>query len=135
MFQSYKQVKGTECRAKTTTHPRTSPTTILYQNQTYTDPKDIANALNDHYITIGHKTSETIPHHQQHDSISTPKIHHPPFILQPTTLDVVTDTMNKINPNKARDILQQPAHTMNKINPASTIKYLYGMALIRGPKL
>jgi hypothetical protein len=111
--------------------PRTSPTTILYQNQTYTDPKDIANALNDHYITIGHKTSETIPHHQQHDSISTPKIHHPPFILQPTTLDVVTDTMNKINPNKARDIFKITPAILKDLTPfiSPILTELYNRAI------
>ena len=41
--------------------PRTSPTEIIYEAKTHTDPQHIANALNDFFITIGHKTSETIP--------------------------------------------------------------------------
>merc|ERR1711966_538283 len=39
---------------------RKSPTEITYENKTYTDPIDIANAMNDHYITIGRKTNESI---------------------------------------------------------------------------
>ena len=49
---------------------RTSPTKITYNNKTYTDPQDIANALNDHYIKIGHKTALSIPDYEdnhEHD--------------------------------------------------------------------
>jgi hypothetical protein len=44
---------------------RTSPTTINYEGKQYTDPVEIADALNDRFITIGHKISETIPPHEE----------------------------------------------------------------------
>jgi len=44
---------------------RTSPTVLIYEGKEYTDPTDIANALNDRYITIGHKTSQSIPHYEE----------------------------------------------------------------------
>jgi len=40
---------------------RTSPSTLKYEEKTHSDPVQIANALNDHFITIGHKTSKLIP--------------------------------------------------------------------------
>ena len=38
---------------------RTSPTEITYENKTYTDPTDIANAMNDHYITMQNERKYT----------------------------------------------------------------------------
>jgi hypothetical protein len=37
-----------------------TPTTIIYQNRTYNNPQDIADKLNDHFTTIGHRTAMTI---------------------------------------------------------------------------
>ena len=91
---------------------RNSPTNITYKKETHTDPTDIANALNDHFITIGHKTYQTIPAEQREEECSEPenKSTHPPFQLKRITLEQTTDTMDKINPNKATDIFNiQPA--------------------------
>ena len=92
---------------------RTSPTTLTYNGTTHTDPTEIANALNDHYITIGHKTSTTIPHHlkQEEERSNQPEDNkQPKFTLQHVTTEQVTDYMKQINPNKANDIYKiQPA--------------------------
>jgi hypothetical protein len=83
--------------------PRQSPTSIKYENTTYTDPTDIANALNDFFITIGHKTSQTIiPKTTQQQQPPTNKP--PPFELKHTNLDKMTKNLKHINPNKASDI-------------------------------
>jgi hypothetical protein len=92
---------------------RTSPTTINYEGKTYTDPTDIANALNDRFITIGHKTSQTLPQ-QQNDAPTSPTIppadppntSHPPFKLSHTTTEIITNTMKKIDRNKTNDIFK-----------------------------
>ena len=52
------QILKTLLPSKKQQHP--TPTTIIYENTTYTDPQDIANNMNDHFITVGHKTSKTI---------------------------------------------------------------------------
>jgi hypothetical protein len=84
---------------------RTSPTALLYENYTFTDPTHIACALNDHYITIGDKTANTIPQdHDDHIENDSNKSDHPPFTLRHITITETTKTMNKINPNKASDI-------------------------------
>ena len=93
---------------------RTSPTTLTYNGTTHTDPTKIANALNDHYITIGHKTSTTIPHHpkQEEERSNQPDVDNkqPKFSLQHVTTEQVTEYMKQINPNKANDIYKiQPA--------------------------
>jgi hypothetical protein len=85
--------------------PRKSPTTLLYENYTFTDPTDIACALNDHYITIGKKTAKTIPQdNDDHIANDENKNDHPPFTLRHITNTETTKTMNKINPNKASDV-------------------------------
>ena len=38
---------------------RTSPTRLKQDGIVLTDPQQIADALNTHYITIGHRTSQT----------------------------------------------------------------------------
>jgi hypothetical protein len=70
---------------------RTSPTTITYENKTYTNPKDVANALNDHYITIAQKTKETIPQYiEENEHIeNTTQTNNPPFTLTHTTEEQV----------------------------------------------
>jgi hypothetical protein len=84
---------------------RTSPTELTYENKTLTDPNQIANALNDHYITIGHKTATTIPQDND-DQIEDNEPNHntPSFTLQRTTEEIVTKKMKLINRNKASDI-------------------------------
>lgn len=82
--------------------PRQSPTSIHYENTTHTDPTDIANALNDFFITIGRKTSETIVPKPTHQQPPTNKL--PPFELKHTNLETVTESLKNINPNKASDI-------------------------------
>ena len=75
---------------------------------------DIANALNDHYIKIGHKTALSIPdyedNHKHDDQKQKQNNETPSFKLTHTTIDVVLNTLNKINRNKAKDI--------HKIKPA-----------------
>ena len=43
-------------------NPRETPHTLIYKNKILTDPTEIANAFNDHYITTGQKTSDSIPY-------------------------------------------------------------------------
>jgi hypothetical protein len=74
----------------------------VYEGNTYTDQTEIANALNDRFITIGYKTSQTIP--QQDEEIEPDKEQHPAFDLQHMTVQQVTKTLKKINPHKADDI-------------------------------
>ena len=91
---------------------RTSPTRIIYEGKEYTDPHDIAEHMNLHYITIGHKTSQSIlqrpPPPTWPTQTNTP--HLPQFTLEHTTEDIVSKTMKRINPHKAQDI--------HKITPA-----------------
>ena len=106
---------------------RSSPTAIQYEGKTHTEPKAIANALNDFFITIGDKTSKTIsspktkskkkskkkpkkppkapvqPLPQQQSLRHVPH-KHPTFRIRRTTIDIVTKTLSKLNPNKASDI-------------------------------
>ena len=84
---------------------RTSPTVIQYNSTTYTDPKEIANALNDHYITIGYKTSKKIPQYSDHgEEQREQKPDTPQFKLKHITQENMTTYIRKINPNKASDI-------------------------------
>jgi hypothetical protein len=98
--------------------PRTSPTAITYENQQYTDPVDIANALNDRFITIGHKTSQTIPIPEEERIMPEPsEDNHPPFQLQHTTIEQVIKTMKKIKRNKASDIYKIKPAIMQDLRP------------------
>jgi hypothetical protein len=84
---------------------RTSPTTLTYNNSTTTDPQTIADNLNDHYITIGKKTTAKIPPIPPDEYISQDVPHKSPaFKLNPITETQLRDTMHDINPNKASDI-------------------------------
>jgi hypothetical protein len=47
---------------------RTSPTVLHYEGTTYTQPQDIANALVDHYTTIGEKTANSISHNTNNNN-------------------------------------------------------------------
>lgn len=97
---------------------RTSPTTLTYEGKTYTDPQDIANAMNDFFITVGHKTSQTIPHKAE-EHITQDQAHstHPPFDLRHISLAEVTKTMNKINRNKASDIFKIKPTIIRDLTP------------------
>jgi len=111
---------------------RTSPTLIIYEGKTYTDPTDIANALNDRYITIGHKTSQTIPQHEEeHIMPERDDNNPPPFELQPITLADVTKTMNKIDPNKASDIYKIKPAILKEITPflAPILTHLFNKSI------
>ena len=91
---------------------RTSPTRITYEGKEYTDPHDIAEHMNLHYITIGHKTSQSILQRPPPPTWPTQENipHLPQFTLEHTTEDIVNKTMKRINPHKAQDI--------HKITPA-----------------
>jgi hypothetical protein len=105
-------------------NPRTSPTTLTYEDTTHTDPTKIANALNDHYITIGHKTAKTIPRRDNDDERENDDInehtHHPPFALQHTNENKVTKVMNKINRDKASDIYKIKPAIIKDLTPFLT---------------
>ena len=100
---------------------RTSPTTIKYNGHTHTDPTSIANALNDHYITIGEKTTRSIPQERGNGEGSRGEKGRqdqpPPFRLRHTTLAEVTETMKKINPNKANDIYKIKPAVIKDLTP------------------
>ena len=84
---------------------RTSPTVLEYEGHTYTDPNDIADALNQHYITIGHKTTQKIP--PQNSTQDTPiDPPHPTFSLRHITAAELVETMQQINRNKTNDIFK-----------------------------
>jgi hypothetical protein len=87
---------------------RTSPTAIIYEGKEHKDPTSIANAMNDHFITIGHKTSQTIPQQQdaQPPPPTNPSTKHPPFQLRHTTTEAITKTLKKIDRNKTNDIFK-----------------------------
>lgn len=91
---------------------RTTPTTLTYEGQTHTDPQKIADALNDHYITIGHKTAKTIPQDNDDCILADQPIAAaaPNFTLRHTTEEIVRKKMKLIKRNKASDI--------HKIKPA-----------------
>jgi hypothetical protein len=98
--------------------PRTSPTTITYENKTHTNPTHIANAFNDFFITIGHKTSQKIPQQQNDNTpIAQPKQKHPEFKLQHTTIEKVTKIMKQLNPNKAQDIYKIKPAILKDLTP------------------
>jgi hypothetical protein len=83
---------------------RTSPTTINYNGKVHTKPQEIANAINDHYITIGHKTTQTIPQDEEIENDDPIPTTAPLFKLKHITEKQVEKTMKQINANKASDI-------------------------------
>ena len=117
---------------------RTSPTRIIYEGKEYTDPKDIAEYMNLHYITIGHKTSQNIPHRtpppawQTQDIISRP--HLPQFTLEHTTEDIVNKTMKRINPHKAQDIYKITPAMIRDLTAflAPTLISIFNIAISEG---
>jgi len=97
---------------------RTSPTTLTYENHTFTDPTDIANAMNDHYITIGHKTARTIPiEHNEYIMNDDNTTTNPPFTLRHITEAETTAVMNAINANKASDIFKIKPAIIKDLTP------------------
>ena len=99
---------------------RTSPTTLEYENNTYTNPQSIADALVDHYTTVGHKTTETIPKGADTYIENTEQKQNsdlPTFTLRHTTNEIVTKTMNKINRNKANDIYKIKPTILKDLTP------------------
>ena len=82
---------------------RASPTRLMHNGEAHTDPIRIANIMNDHYITIGHRTAQTIPDH-----IPEAKNQHRPelpgFTLTLTTIRTVTKLMRSLDRHKASDI-------------------------------
>jgi hypothetical protein len=78
------------------------PAVMTHKEKTRKDPETIANALNDHFITIG--TNETIPNiaedRQQHQQQSDDAARLPQFNLKHTTITEVTKLLNKVNRNK-----------------------------------
>lgn len=113
---------------KTTT--RTSPTVINYEGKTLTTPQAIADALNDHYITIGQKTTAAIPPDND-DYIQNDQPNPPAFTLQHTTEEIVTKTMKKINRNKASDIFKIKPTIVKDLTPfiAPTLTVLFNRAI------
>ena len=90
---------------------RTSPTKIVYEGKTYTDPQDIANALNSHYISIGNKTSQTIPTYPAEPAVPPPQPppqRPPPFQLKPTTPKEVETYMRKTTRQPTFTTLPRP---------------------------
>ena len=82
---------------------RTSPTVLTYENRTHTEPVEIANALNDFFITIGHKTSKSIridEHIEQEDEPNE----RPDFELRHVHTEDLIKIMKKMKRNKASDI-------------------------------
>ena len=101
--------------------PRTSPTTLTYENTTHTDPTKIANALNDHYITIGGKTAKTIPRGLDDDEReNNDETDFPTFTLRHITEKDTENIMKNINPNKASDIYKIKPAIIKDLTPFLT---------------
>lgn len=109
---------------------RTSPTVVNYEGETLTTPQAVANALNDHYITIGRKTTAAIPPDND-DYIQNDQPNPPAFTLQHTTEEIVTKTMEKINRNKASDIFKIKPTIIKDLTPfiAPTLTTLFNRAI------
>ena len=97
---------------------RDSPAKLIYEGKTLTDPTEIANAFNDHFITIGHKTSQKIP--KQKEECITRENNHPSFALKPTTPEEVSKVLKKTNPNKASDIYDIKPIIIKELEPFLT---------------
>ena len=111
--------------------PRTSPEYIEYEGQSYKDPDEIADIFNNHYITIGHKTSQTIPKTDHIDRQPIPANILPMFELKTTTLAVVTKLMKKIKAFKASDIYKIKPAIIKDLTPflAPILTELYNEAI------
>jgi hypothetical protein len=83
---------------------------ITHKQQTHKDPQEVVNALNDHFITIGQRTSDTIPDiaedRQQHQQQEDVAARSPQFTHKHTTTTEVTKLLNKLTRNKANDIFK-----------------------------
>ena len=95
---------------------RASPTRLNNNGEILTDPTRIANAMNDHYITIGDRTAQTIPD-AGNAAHAQPASDHPPFDLKTTTLRTVTKLMNTLNRHKASDIYDIKPSLIRDLTP------------------
>ena len=114
---------------------RTSPTTLIYNNVTYTEPTDIANALNDHYITIGARTANSIPNSNANSHPNPePSTPHPLFRLRHITTEETERVLKQLNPNKASDIFKIKPIILkdNAIFFAPLLTRLYNQAIEDG---
>ena len=88
--------------------------------------------MNDFFITVGHKTSQTIPH-QAEEQITQDQSHdaHLPFELRHISLAEVTKAMNKINRNKASDIFKIKPTIIRDLTPflAPILNRLFNQAI------
>ena len=109
------KILSTVIPKKSTT--RSTPTKLVYEGRTLTNSQHIADALNDHYVTIGHKTAVAIP--QDDDSIreDRPTSLSPSFTLQHTTEEIVTKKLKQINSNKASDIYKVKPAILKDLGP------------------
>jgi hypothetical protein len=82
--------------------------------------------LNDHFITIGHKTSQTIPPTSPTPTsppppppppTPPPSPLPPPFALKQTTIDIVTNILHNLDPNKASDIYDIKPIILKSLTP------------------
>ena len=126
--QLYKILSSVIPKKSTT---RTTPTALTYAGQTHTNPQQIADALNDHYITIGHKTAATIPRDNDDYRDNQPQPHHPIFTLQHTTEKIVTNKLKQINRNKASDIYKIKPTIIRDLGPfiAPLLTTLYNKSI------
>jgi hypothetical protein len=95
---------------------RASPTRLRDNGEILTDPVRIANAMNNHYITIGDRTAQTIPIASS-ASHAQPTSTHPQFELKPTTLRTVTKLMTTLNRHKASDIYDIKPSLIRDLTP------------------
>ena len=114
--------------------PRTSPTEIIYEKETHTEPQKIADSLNDFFITIGHKTSQKIPQNLPEEKIAPDPPTTPPFELQAVTVLDVQKVMKALNPNKAADIYKISPAFLKDLIPflAPHLTWLFNQAIQEG---
>ena len=109
---------------------RQSPTRLKHDGRVLTDPIDIANAMNTHYITIGQRTSQSIPDHSAMEQRNSPPprarlIRHavprerapPEFELKETTEKTMLKTLRRVNRHKASDIYKIPPGLIKDLAP------------------
>lgn len=111
-----KQVQILDTVLPRKSNDRTTPMKIQYEEKTITDPTEIANAMNDHYITIGQKTAAAIPP-QNEEMKENEENKHPPFRLKEITEENVSETLKKMNPHKANDIYKIQPRIIKDMTP------------------
>jgi hypothetical protein len=84
---------------------QSTPNVITYNQQTHTEPQEIANSLNDHFTTIGARTAQTIPQQPPTSETGTQNRPLPPlFQLHHTTTEKVQYILRTLDITKATDI-------------------------------